>query len=59
MKGLYKVQYFDTGVLDTSGTPWLANISSNIRKEIEMCFWHYHGLGPKKPEAKNLVTLSL
>ncbi len=54
---------FDTGVVDTGGAPWLANISANFRKNSKRSKWNTLGLGGnwsmKKPEAKNLVTLSL
>ncbi len=57
---------FATGVVDTGGQPWAANISANFREKKNLN-------GPngilrrvlgetdswKKPEAKNLVTLSL
>jgi hypothetical protein len=54
---------FATGVVDTGGTPLLANISANFRK-IRTVLMGYSGAGgklihEKKPEAKNLVTLSL
>ncbi len=41
-----------TGVVDTGGAPWLANISAK--------FWKNRNQGPggRKTEAKNLVTLS-
>jgi hypothetical protein len=54
---------FATGVVDTGGAPWLANISANFRKNSKRSKWNTLGLGEtdswKKPEAKNLVTLSL
>jgi hypothetical protein len=55
---------FATGVVDIGGAPWLANISANFFEKI----WNdptviFRGFGEgdswKKPEAKNLVTLSL
>jgi hypothetical protein len=54
---------FATCAVDTAGASWLANISTNFDK-----IWNdpnviLRGLGEddswKKPEAKNLVTLSL
>jgi len=52
-----------TGVLDTCGTPWLANISSNFRKNRNDACEIIRGFGKddtrKTPESKNLVTLSL
>ncbi len=54
---------FAAGVVDTGGAPWLANISANFRKNLKRSKWNPLGLGGngfmKKPEAKNLVTLSL
>ncbi len=60
---------FATSVVDTSGkfatsgAPWLANISENFRKIWNNPNAFIRGLGEddsrKKPEAKNLVTLSL
>ncbi len=56
---------FATGVVDTGGAPWLANISANFRKNSKRSKWNNLGWGGgetdsrKKPEAKNLVTLSL
>jgi hypothetical protein len=45
------------------GVPWLANISANVRKNRNDPNVIFRGLGEgdswKKPEAKNLVTLSL
>ncbi len=53
---------FATGVVDTGGAPWLANISDNFRKKFEMTQHYFLGLGEddswKKPEETNLVTLS-
>ncbi len=44
---------FATGVVDTDGQPWAANIPNGILRGLgETDSW-------KKPEAKNLVTLSL
>ncbi len=58
----------DTGglaaiVVDTSGAPWLANNSVNFRN-FKMTLMLFSGAGGeddswKKPEAKNLVILSL
>jgi hypothetical protein len=44
-----------TGVLDTCGTPWLANISSNFRKNRNDACEIIRGnmMHEKKPEAKN------
>jgi hypothetical protein len=54
---------FATRVVDTGGAPWLAHISANFRKKMKRSKWNTLGLGAnwfmKKPEAKNLVTLSL
>jgi hypothetical protein len=55
---------FSTGVIDTGGAPLLGNISANFRKKFETVLMGYSGAGgkllhEKKPEAKNLVTLSL
>ncbi len=55
---------FAIGVIDTGAAPWLANISENFRKKIEMVLMGYLWAGgklihEKKTEAKNLVTLSL
>jgi hypothetical protein len=51
-----------TGVIDTGGVPWLANISANLRNNLKRSQWDTLGLGEtdsrNKPEAKNLVTLS-
>ncbi len=53
---------FANGVVDTGGAHWLANISANFRKNLKRSYWDTLGLGVnwfmKKPEAKNLVTLS-
>jgi hypothetical protein len=55
--------YFATGVVDTGGAPWLANISENFRKNSKRFWWDTLGLGEswpmKKTRSKNLVTLSL
>ncbi len=57
------VEQFSTGVVDTGGAPWLPNISANFRKKFETVLIEYSGAEGidswKKPEAKNLVTLSL
>ena len=54
---------FATGVVDDGGAPWLANISVNFQKNSNVPTVIIRGLGEgdswKKPEAKNLVTLSL
>jgi hypothetical protein len=54
---------FATRVVDTGGAPWLGNISANFRKNSKRSKWVTLGLGGtdlwKKPEAKNLATLSL
>ncbi len=53
---------FATGVIDTDGQPLAANISANFRKNSKRPQWYTQGLGGNwfmKPEAKNLVTLSL
>ena len=53
---------FATVVVDTGGAPLLANISAIFRKNSKRSQWDTLGLGgfmKKKPEAKNLVTLSL
>ncbi len=54
---------FACGVIDTGGAPWLATISANFWKNSKWSYCYYQGLGGrwlmKKPEAKNLVTLSL
>ncbi len=51
------------GVVDTGGAPSLASISANFRKNRNYPNVNFGGLGEddsgKKPEAKNLVTLSL
>ncbi len=53
----------DTGVVDTGGQPLAANISANFRKIWNGPNGILRGLGEtdswKKPEEKNLVTLSL
>ncbi len=57
------VAKFITGVVDTGGAPWLANISANFRKirnGPDGILWSWGKTDSwKKPEAKNLVTLSL
>jgi hypothetical protein len=55
---------FATGVVDTGGQSLAANISTNFRKKFEtalmVCSRAWGKLvHEKKPEAKNLVTLSL
>jgi hypothetical protein len=54
---------FATAVIDTGGAPWLANISANFQKDLKQSQWNSLGWREtdswKKPEAKNLVTLSL
>ena len=54
---------FATSVVDTGGAPWLTNISANFRKNSKRSKGYTLGRGEtdlwKKPEAKNLVTLSL
>ncbi len=48
---------------DTGGAPWLVNISVNFEKIWKGLYWILWGWGEtdswKKPEAKNLATLSL
>jgi len=34
-----------TGVVDTSGAPWLANISANFRKNLKRSYWDTLGRG--------------
>ncbi len=50
---------FVTGVIDTDGAPWLVNLKQNLNDPKFI----FKSLGAddlwKKPEAKNLVTLSL
>ncbi len=57
------VAKFATGVVDTGGAPWLANIFANFWKKFEMNKCYFQGLGGrwfmKKSEAKKFVTLSL
>jgi hypothetical protein len=57
------VAKFATGVVDTGGAPWLANIFANVWKKFEMNKCYFQGLGGrwfmKKSEAKKFVTLSL
>jgi hypothetical protein len=54
---------FATGVVDTGGEPWLANISANFWKKIEIALVFFSGAWGKmineKIWSKNLVTLSL
>ncbi len=51
---------FATGVVDTGGAPCLANISANFSNKFETVLWGWGETDSwKKPEAKNLVTLSL
>jgi hypothetical protein len=54
---------FATSVVDTGGAPWLVNISENFQKNQNGPNGILWGWGEtdwwKKPEAKNLVTLSL
>ncbi len=54
---------FATGVVDTGGKPWAANISANFRKiwnGLNGTLWGWGETDSwKEPEAKNLVTLSL
>ncbi len=52
---------FATGVVDTCGAPWLANIPRNFRKNDPNVIFMGLGEGDswKNPETKNLVTLSL
>ncbi len=53
-----------TSVVDIGGAPRLVNISVNFRKKFKMTLLLFSGargkvIHEKKPEAKNLVTLSL
>jgi hypothetical protein len=52
-----------TGVNDTRGAPWGADISENFRKKSKRPLWYTQGLGEnwfmKKPEVENLVALFL
>ncbi len=52
---------FATGVVDSSGAPWLENISASFRKFLKWpkCYFKGKMTHEKKPKAKNLVTLSL
>jgi hypothetical protein len=54
---------FAAGVVDTGGAPWLANIPRIFEKNRNDSNVIIRGLGEgdswRKPEAKNLVTLSL
>ena len=36
---------FATGVVDTGGAPWLANISANFLKNLKWSYCYYQGLG--------------
>ncbi len=36
---------FATGVSDTGGAPWAANISANFRKNSKRPYWYTQGLG--------------
>ncbi len=38
---------FATGVVDTGGNPWAANISANFRKNSKRPYWFNQGLGGK------------
>ncbi len=38
-------QQFATGVIDTGGAPWLANISANFRKNSKWPYCYFQGLG--------------
>ncbi len=38
---------FATGVVDTGGAPWLANISANFRKNLKRSKWNSLGWGGK------------
>ncbi len=42
-----------TGVVDTGGAPWLANISSNFSKKLETVLMEYSGAGEKLIHEKN------
>jgi hypothetical protein len=55
---------FAAGIVDTGCQPWSANISANFRKKFETALMVYSEawgklIHEKKPEAKNLLTLSL
>ncbi len=54
---------FATDVVDNGGATWLDNISANFRKKSQRLYFYFQSLWEddlwKKPEAKNLVTLSL
>jgi hypothetical protein len=39
------VAKFATGVVDTCGAPWLANISANFRKNLKWSLCYYQRLG--------------
>ncbi len=51
-----------TSVINAGGAPWLANISANFQNSWNDPYVIFRGLGEdalcKKPEAKNLLTLS-
>ncbi len=52
---------FATGAVDTSGAPWLLNISrifKQIWNDQNVIFRFFGKMIHKKPEAKNLLTLS-
>ncbi len=54
---------FTAGVIDTGGAPWFANFSTSFRKNLKssLCYfqWLWGRWFIKKPEAKNIVTVSL
>ncbi len=50
---------FATGVTDTGGQPWAANISANFWKISKRSSWDTLELGGALIDEKNLVTLSL
>ncbi len=54
---------FANNVIDTGGAPWLVNSSANFQKSRHDPNIIFRGLREddswKKPEAKNLVSLSL
>ncbi len=51
--------HFATGVADTGGAPWLANISANLRKKIETVGMGYSGAGGKLIHKKTRCKKSL
>jgi hypothetical protein len=58
------VAKFAVGVVDTSGAPWLANISANFRKKSKRSLQEHSGTGgelirEKNQKQKKLLTLSL